>query len=79
MCWLKKFRLCARSGFSIDEEVAEDVIQTRHHDAVACEFGVLGAWDGCGEEGVDVRLGHVHQAVKLALGQAADADALGCH
>ena len=77
MCWLKKFRLCARSGFGVDEEVAEDVIEAGEDDAVACEFGVLGAGDGCGEEGVDVGLVHVHQAVEFALGQAAYADAFG--
>lgn len=58
----------SRLRFGVDEEVAEDVIEAGDDDAVACEFGVLGAGDGCGEEGVDVGLGHVHQPVEFALG-----------
>ena len=52
MCWLKKFRLGAGGGVGGDEEVSEDVVEAGDDDGVACEFGVLGAGDGCGEEGV---------------------------
>ena len=65
----------AGGGVGGDEEVAEDVVEAGDDDGVAGEFGVLGAGDGCGEEGVDVFLLHVHKAVKFALGEAADADA----
>ena len=47
----------------MDEEAVKDMVKTVHDDGVAGEFGVLGAGDGSGEEGVDVFLLHVHKSV----------------
>lgn len=43
---LEKCCLCPFRGFGGDEEVAEDVVEAGDEDAVAREFGMLGAGDG---------------------------------